>query len=315
MGSLVKELIDRAQRLADRVDAGYRTRALEALDEACQWYASQVPWNGLKKTEDFHASGEFLILPDRVNHPIRLFDRTNSRPIDPGEFLERREPGAYAARTPGAPCVWRNFGISPVAKDMSTAGTLHFSTVASEAISVQIRGLVLDTNASGTANEFYEARETVEMAGVTESSVNTYTKIVSIQKDAATTYDVSCGTAADGLLARIPAWETRPRYRRIQLQPAANGVVVELAYFRRPDRLTSEDDPLDPAINEEALVWRAAGNLHWMDNEQQAAQGAWSKANEALIIKRNEEQTFGERDMHIEPWVGYMYLESEYWLD
>jgi hypothetical protein len=315
MGSLVKDLIDRAQKLANRVDPGYRDRALEALDEACQWYASQVPWDSLKKTEDFTASGEFLILPDRVGKVVRLFDRTNQRPIEAGEFLERRMPSAYAARTTGQPCIWRDFGISPIAKDLSAASVLQFSTTASEGIDIQIRGLVQDTAASGTALEFYEVRETLTMAGVTQASANTYSKIVSIQKDHSTAEDVIVGTVADGQLARIPSWESRPRYPKLQLQPASSGTQVEVGFFRRPDRLTSEDDPLDPAINEEAVVWRTAGNLHWMDNEGQSAQGAWSKANEALAIKRNQEQTFGEKDHHIQPWVGYMSLESEYWLD
>jgi len=313
MTALVKHLIDRSQRLANRVDAAYRQRALEALDEAVQWYASQVPWDALKKVEEFSADGEFLLLPDRVNKIVRVFDRTNSRPVDPGAFLERRSPGAYGDRSSGAPRVWREFGYSPVAVDPATDAQIHVSTPASEAVSVQIRGLVNDTTASGTAMEFYEARETLELAGATESSSNTYTRIVSFQKDYKTEEDVLFGTATDGLIARIPGWETRPRYQRIQFQPIPSGETLELAYFRRPDRITSEDDPLDPAINEEAVVWRTVGNLHWMDQQPQAAQGAWSKAGEALIIKKNEEETFGEKDFHIEPWLGYLNLEDEYW--
>lgn len=313
--SLVKDLIDRVQRIADRVDPTYRIRTLDSLDEAQQWYASQIPWDALKRIEDFQASGEFLVLPDRVNKVIRIGDRTNARPLDAGEFFERATPGAYYQRSTGAPCRWRPMGYVATVKELSTAAQLHVSSTQSETISVQVRGLVSDSTASGTALEFYEAKETMTLVGATLASTNTYTSIIALQKDKGTASDVLIGTAADGLLARIPSWEARPLYHKIQLQPVPTGQTLEVAYFRRPDRLTSEQDPMDPSINEEAIVWRAAGNLHWMDNEGQAAERAWQKANEVIALKRNEEETFGEKDFHIEPWQGYMDLESEYWRD
>ena len=313
--TLIKDLIDRIQRIADRVDPSYRVRALDSLDEAMQWYASQVPWDGLRRIEDFYAGSEFLTMPDRVNKIIRIGDRTNSQPLDAGEFFERRRPGAYFQKTTGAPCEWRDMGLVPLGKEITTAAALHVSSTQSEAIDVQIRGLVSDTTASGTALEFYEAKETVSLAGVTATSSNSYTKIYAIQKDKGTTADVLVGNATDGQLARIPSWETRPMYRRIQLSPIPTGQTLEVEYFRRPDRLASENDPLEASVNEEALMWRAAGNLMWMDNEPQAAERAWQKAGEAVAVKRNEEETFGEKDFHVEPWAGYMALENEYWWD
>lgn len=311
--SLVKDLIDRAQRLADRVDPSYRIRALDGLDEAMQWYASQVPWDALKRTEDFVASGEFLILPDRINKIIRIGDRTNARPLDPGEHFERRRSGAYFQRTSGAPCEWRPLGYVPTVKDLSVAAPLHISSTSSESIAIQIRGLISDSTASGTALELFEAKETLTLAGVTLASTNSYTTIISIQKDKGTAADVLIGTAADGQIARIPSWESRPLYHKVQFSPVPTGQTLEVTYFRRPDRLTSEDDPIEASVNEEALVWRAAGNLHWMDNEGQAAERAWQKANEVVVLKRNEEETFGEKDFTVSPWLGYVNLEDEFW--
>lgn len=313
--ALIKDLIDRVQRLADRVDPSYRVRTLDALDEAQQWYASQIPWDSLQEIEDFFVNTEFLTFPDRVNKIIRIGDRTNSRPLDAGEFMERRTPGSYFQRTKGAPREWRPMGRVSTVKELSVATLLYVHSTASEAIAVQVRGLVSDSTASGTALEFYEAKETLTLAGASLASVNTYSKVISIQKDKGTAEDILISTPADGLIARIPSWESRPLYQKVQFSPVPNGVTLEVAYFRRPDRITSENDPLEPSINEEAIMWRAVGNLHWTDNEGQAAERAWQKANEVIALKRNEEETFGEKDFHIEPWQGYMDLESEYWRD
>jgi hypothetical protein len=311
--TLVKDLIDRVQRIADRVDPSYRVRVLDSLDEAQQWYSSQVPWDALKRIEDFQSTGEFLTLPDRVNKIIRIGDRTNARPLNPGEFFEHRRSGAYFQRTTGAPLEWRDMGFVATVKDLSAAAVIHVSSTASEAIAVQVRGLVSDSTASGTSLALYEAKETMSLVGATLASTNTYTTIIAIQKDKGTTNDVLIGTAADGQIARIPSWEARPMYRKVQFSPVPSGQALEVVYFRRPDRITSENDALDPAVNEEALMWRAAGNLHWMDNEGQAAERAWQKANEVIALKRNEEETFGEKDFTVSPWLGYVNLEDEFW--
>lgn len=313
--SLLKDLIDRTQRLADRVDPSYRGRALDALDEAVQWYASQMPWRALQRTEDFFALGQYLVLPDRVNKVITIGDRTNSRPLNPGDSFERRRPGSHFQKTPGASFEWRTMGYAPLVKEMAGETQLLFSTATSEAINVSIAGLVNDTAASGTALALREAKEVISLGGSTEASTQVYTRITSIQKDKGTTNDLVIGSAADGLLSRIPSWETRPLFRNIELSPRSSGQTMEVTYFRRPDRLTQESDTIDPGINEEAILWRAVGNMHWIDQEGQQAERAWKKASEAAIAKRTEEETFGEIDLHVEPWAGYMSLENEFWYD
>ena len=92
---------------------------------------------------------------------------------------------------------------------------------------------------------------------------------------------------------------------------------LEVEYFRRPDRLTSENGAIDASIDEEALIWRAAGNLHWVDQEGQQAQRAWGKADEILEAKKNVEETFGEKDFHAEPLFP-SYFDQEFlnwWTD
>ncbi len=206
-------------------------------------------------------------------------------------------------------------GLSPVASAPSTDSALLIHSTASEAINVTIRGLVFDPSAANTALELYEAQETVALGGITETSVNTYREVLAIQKDKGTTADVVVGTALDGQISRIPSWEARPLFRRIEFYPVPSGQTLEVQYFRRPDRITKESDAVDPSVDEEALVWRAAGNMHWTDNEGQAAGIAWRKAEEILLRVRNEEDTFGEKDHTIDMWGSYMSLENGYWTD
>ncbi len=313
--TLIADLIDRVQQIADRVDPSFRERALSSLDEAQQWYASQVPWDGLKRNEDFFVNSEFLILPDRVNKVIRIGDRTNSRELDPGEFFERRVSGAYFQKTTGAPQEWRDRGFVSTVKPLSADAQLFVSSTVSDGIAIQITGRVNDTTASGTALELFEARESLTLGGATLTSANSYRRVISIQKDKGTAADILIGTANEGLIARIPSWEARPMYRRVQFHPVPTGQTLDVGYFRRPDRITSENDALEPSVNEEALMWRAAGNLMWMDNEPAAAERAWQKAAEVVAVKRNEEETFGEKDFHVEMWGSYMALENEFWWD
>jgi hypothetical protein len=204
----------------------------------------------------------------------------------------------------------------PLIVDLDTDSTLHISQTTSEGIDVQVHGLVFDSTASGTALELYEAKETVSMAGVTQTTTNSNRKIIAIQKEKNTTSDIIVGRGSDGkMISRIPGWETRPLFQKVQFTPVPTGQTVEVAYFKRPSRIVSESDALDPGVNEEAVVWRTVGNLHWMDNETQSAQVAWAKAEEVISIKRNEEQLFGEKDHHVEPSCSYMDLENEYWED
>lgn len=310
--ALVKDLIDRVQRLVDRVDPSFRGRALSALDEAVQWYASRAPWDSLQREEDIYTNGtQFLVLPDRVQRPVWIADVTNSRHIQPGGQWHSRVPGPFLQKTVGSAREWRPYGTVPVIKQPE-GETLTFSTTVSDGIDITVRGLVQDTTASGTALEFYEAQETLTMAGVSQATSNTYQEILAIQKDKNSTADVTATLTTSGdQVVRIPSWASRPLYQQIQLlfKPSA-GTQLRMGYFRRPDRLVAEGDGVDPAINEEAVMWRAAGNLHWIDNEGQAAQLAWQRAEEIVTNLKNVEETFGEKDHGVDMWETYLGLED-----
>lgn len=314
MPSLISDLIDKAQRLADREDPGKRINVQDAIDEAVQWHALRLPWESLKETEDFIAvaGSREVTLPDRVGKVIRLGDRTNFNNINSGDQWARRMPGAFLQRTTGNIFEWRDAGLAPVTSQPATDTTLTLHTTASEAMSVFVRGLVRDTTSSGTPLEFVPTQETVVLAGESQPSANLYTRIISIQKPRNSNNDlIAVNSQSLARISRIPTWESRPLFPRIQVHyiPSVN-TLIEVQYFKRPDRIVSENDSLEPAVNEEAILWRAAGNLHWADQEGQQAERAWAKADEVLVAMKNQEDTFGEKDFHVEPWIGYFNLEG-----
>lgn len=312
--NLVADLIDRVQQLAGRVDASHRDRVRTALDEAIQWFASRVPWDSLKEHEDFRSGGSRdLILPDRVNKVITISDAETFTAMSGGDHWEKRTPGAFLQDASGQPQEWRDFGYVPVISQPATDTTLSFQSTVSEGFDVHLRGLVRDTTASGTALELYEVQETIRLDN--ESAVataNAYVRVLGIQKPKFTVADVHVTDDTSTLkISRIPAWETRPLFRRIQLHFVPTARPFRVNYFKRPDRLTTETDAIDPGINEEAVVWRAVGNISFIENEDNAAGVAWGKAEDIIEKMKTMEETFGEKDSHIAPWIGYLNLESQ----
>ena len=314
--NLITDLIDRAQRLGARVDSSKRAEALTAFDEAIQWYAGRVPWDALIRSEDFFTNGvRDLVLPDRVLRVINVMDAANATPVDAGDEWEVRTPGAFAQDTTGQVAEWRPGGFVPVIAQPTTDTTLSVEASVSESYSVYVRGLVRDTAASGTSLEFYEVQEEIMITSESSvSSANAYTEVLSIQKPKFTTSNILVTNNQAGTrISRIPAWEARPLFQKIQLHFVPVGSIpMRIRFYTRPNRITAETDAIEPGINEEAIIWRATGNLHWSDNEDQAAERAWAKAQEALSDVKSVEESFGEKGLQIQPWLGYLQMEGLY---
>jgi len=311
MASLIAHLIDRVQQLADRVDSTYRPRCLNAIDEAQQWYAVSSPWDALYERETFLTSGsEALVLPDRVCKILRVADLDEMTPIDAGG----NDWGEYAThlnKTKGLPFEWRPAGSASVLRQPEVPDYLVLTPSVSESFDVLMRGLVQDTGASGTALEFYEAQETINIASDSPvTSTTSWARIDNISKARATSADLKVDLAGGGTVSRIPSWGTRPLFQKIEFLFIPDGVKqVRVEYYRRPQRITDENQALDASVNEDVLAWRAAGNLHWMDQEGQAAQVAWAKADQLIAKEMSREETFGDRDHGVQP--GFSYLERE----
>lgn len=312
--SLVKDLIDEVQRLANRVSATERSRAREALNRALNKYAQRIPWKSLRRTETFVTDGtRFMVFPERVAKVIEIADKTELSRISPDVHMVENHPTDYLGDVAGRPCVWREAGIVPINKQPTTDTKLTLTASASEVFSVEIYGTVRDASESGSSLELYRLRETVSITDDTDTlTVNDFVDIHAISKDRSTdTYLQVKDNASGKVISRIMGPEANPIYRRIEfdLVPTA-GRQILVEYFTHPDRIDSELQPLDPSLNLDFLVWTAVGDLHWLLKETQNAQVAWAKANEILAEEANKERTFGENAESITPDFTYFDLED-----
>jgi len=309
MTTQIGHLIDRIQATADRQDSALRTKTLHALDEAVQWYARRAPWDGLfEPGEDFLTNGsEFLVLPERVARVVRVADRSNSQPVEPGGNDWERYPTFLQRTTGGTSAEWRPAGVVPVTRQPESAGVVTFSPDVSESFSVYVRGLVRDSNASGTALELYDVLETVVISSAADASTtNSFVRVDEVSKKYASKANITVKYSDGSVVGRIPSWSMGPSYQRIQLFNIPNaGTILSIAYKRRPDRLTAEEQVIDPGINLDAIIWRASGNIHWQDQETEAANMAWRKADEIVGQILTEEVSQGDRDYQIDIWGSY----------
>ncbi len=314
MPTLIADLIDRVQLRADNVDTRKRARVLDALDEAVQWYVGRVPMSARLRNETFLASGsEFMVFPDRVLQVLEIGDLSNQRIIEPGSQFRRRAPGAFFNKTSGTAYEWERAGVVSVIAQPHSDTTLTVQANVSDSFDCYVRGLVRDTTASGTPLELQEIEETISITNSeTNLTVNLFVNITDITKQRPTVANLNITENLNSrLISRIPLWEGRPLYKRIRFVyvPPVN-TQIDVEYYRRPDRLHSETQGIDIDIDEEALIWRAAGNLHWMDQEGQSAQRAWQLAEQILTTAKTVEEQFGEQDFHVEPTNFYFDAEG-----
>lgn len=308
----VKSLIDEILRLANRVSATERNRALEALNRAVGKYAQRIPWPGLKRAEIFVTDGtRFMIFPERVAKITQMADVSDALPFRPEEHFIHNIGAPYLNDTAGTPCVYRELGIVPVVRQPLTDSALTFSTPASEAMSCDVFGTIRDTSASGSMLEFFEVRETVVLAGAAVATTNRFVEVKALHKDRDTDNRVDVADYTGKVIARLFPQKGGAGYRRIEfdLVPGA-GRRVKVEYFTFPDRINSELQPIDPAINLQYLTWLAVGDIHWMLKETQNAQIAWAKAEQFLQEEASKERTFGENNDSVLPSFTYYDLET-----
>jgi hypothetical protein len=311
--AIVKDLIDEVQRLANRVSPTERSRAREALNRALAKYAQRIPWKSLRRTETFLTDGtRFMVFPDRVVKVIEIADVQEQARIRPDVHFIENHGATYLGDVAGRPCVWRESGIVPLIAQPATDTTFTVAAGASETITVELWGTVRDASESGSALELYEVRETVNLTGSAVVTSNSFVDLRAISKDRSTTNFVTVTDDNSGkVAARIMGQQANAAYRRIEFEtvPGA-GRTVRVEYFTAPDRIDSELQAIDPAINERYLVWVAVGDLHWILKETQNAQVAWAKADEILAQEANKERTFGENAESITPDFTYQNLED-----
>lgn len=292
-----------------------RGRALKALDRALQGWGEKRPWEDLRRYETVITNGtRFLTLPSRVREIIDIVDESQGCDVTPGQHWGRNRTSTWTTdRSDTSPRQWRKIGVAATIQPLSEDSQLEINTTVSEVFNVLITGLGRDTTASGTAMELFHIQDALAMSGTGATVTSkTFAEVHSIEKGTFdTTADVVIKQFTNGApLARIYSEDRRPNYQRVEwlyVPPAGKKMRVE--YYIRPDRLASEGTVLPTAIDREYLVWSVVGAMHWMNNEPQAAQTAWQRAELIMQEAAIAERTQGENAMRIEP--NWMYENME----
>lgn len=284
MSSQLSQIFSDAKKLASNNDQGLDDFLLGAATRAQRYWAERLPWPDLERRERFAAPGDRqIVFPARAYALLTLVDVTNNFEIERGGHFEDNQD--FVNKTGGHAFHWRPYGITPVAPQPQTDTALTIQAGASESMQVFVQGLVRDTSQSGTALELYEAQETVTLSD--ENSVDTannYVEVFAVEKPYNTENNVTVTNKQDGkVIARIPHWDTQIRYPRIETDLAIPaGTTLEALFLAHPQDITGTGQPLHPSVDEDFMVWRLCGDLHWIKNNQQAARLAWGKADEVV---------------------------------
>lgn len=309
-------LITESQRLAGRVDSNFNDRSRRWLNEAQTEWVQSVPWPTLVRTETFACDGTAqLVLPPRVLTVKWLLDRTNKRPVAPNDQLDKEYAAPMVNGTAGNIDYWKEYGVVPVARQPAATGKLSLYTTASDSFSFYVAGLVENTAASGTAEQYYYVQETVVVSTTgTYQTANNYVRVDVLGKDDFTNGDVVVTDASSNLLARIPQYAYQSEYKVLQfvLVPTA-GTLVDVAYIQRPPPLVDNAQQPPPAVDTEYLIWYAAGMLHQAQpGQEQAAATKLARAAEILQRRIAKEKKHGDKDWRGIPDPSYWGSEDYY---
>lgn len=316
MSQEVGQLIDTALQLANRSSAQYRTRALYAVDRAVRYFADRMPWPSLRKEETFRSDGtNHFTFPQRVRHIISIGDQERGHYVQPGTQLTKQYPTfTLSGRSVGS---WQHsdLGVVPVISAPATDTYLDISTPQSESQIVHVVGLVRDSTASGTPLELYEAQETVYLTGTNATSTNQFAEILKIEKDTLDAdQDVLVKYTYNGKpVSRIMHNERAPQYKRVEFLGTPNvGDRFVCQYYTNPEKIVAEDVVLDPAIDSDVILWRVVGDLHWINSEGEAANGAWSKAEDKLLVLKSAQEAVNQGFTQFIPWAPFVDPEDDW---
>jgi len=308
-------LISHAQQRAGRVDSGYDARTLNFLNEAVTRWAIAKPWDTLKRVVDMPTTGERdLVFPDYVAHVSWLADKSNTKQLDHRTRWDRDFTSSYLSDAEGSASLWKEAEISAVYRQPSTPSVINFvSTSSGESFAAHITGLLQDTNASGTAGEFYFGEEVCTAdSGGTCASTRVFQNIISVGKTGVTTGYVTVNEGSTEL-AKISPNRWTGKYRKVQLMtiPGA-GTIFRCGVLVAPPQLTKATHVPHPSINVDYLIWYAAGLIHKAQGDTQIAEICLARADRILARTDQQEKTAGDKDWNAAPDYGYWNSE-QYW--
>lgn len=296
-----------AQRLAGRVDTDFNDRTRRWLNEAQEQWAIAVPWPTLVVEEDFTSFGtRQLVLPQRVKQVQWVADKTNRRPLDASNAFDREFPSSFLGDTPGAPFFWREVGVQAVIAQ-PVVGALSVRTTASDVFSVYLEGLAEDTSASGTPNQYFVAREQINVSssGV-HSGATLFRELHTIGKDDYTPADVVVRDTSSNVISRISAHAYRAEYRRIEfVHIPTSGTVFRVRYLRAPTPLVEAWHIPHTSVDTEYLIWHASSLVHEAQGQAELAAIKMARAKEILDRRIYKESSHGDRDYRALPEPSY----------
>jgi hypothetical protein len=311
----LSDLVTEAQRLAGRVDPNWYSRTARWINEAQEQWSIGVPWNTLIEEESFISDGApDLLLPSRVQTVMWIADTANARPLIKSDHWEREIPNEFLKASTGTTFLYREVGVDAVIKPSFSSDRLLIEATATDTASIYIEGLATDSAASGYADALYRASETIDVINLsTYTTANVYVKVDVIGKDKYTVGDYIIRGGGVGTLARLNSVDLRTKYRHLELAPIpAAGTVLYVQYLKAPTPLTALSQCPHPAIDEEYLIWYAAGMIRESQGETQQAAGCLARAQQILERRIYKERMFGDKDLRAMPDPNYWNDEDQY---
>lgn len=305
LGSMVTE----AQRVAGRVDAGFDARTRNWINQAFREWQKRVPTQLVTTEQDFTLQGNLdLYLPTQVAKINYVVDVTNKSPVNRTEDWDRRDPAAWIEETGGKAVAWREVGVSPVAKQPSSASQVFFTPQAPEAVVCFVQGLASDTTASNPGMATYLAAEYVTCPSSVETSGSIqFTKIHSISKSAQTSGDITVSyTSAGETVARLFRDDYRSEYRHIQLlNVPTDGTQIRVSYSLYYPPLSDDNQVPPPGVDSDFLIYKAASKIHKAQGQNEDASAAIAMAEAIIRDKTEMEKTKGDQFVDITPDTYY----------
>lgn len=313
-------LIDRGQELADRKDTSWDGRCTRFVNEAIKQWSTKLPWPTLQRAEDFtfnsrESTGRVLTLPQYVQKVLRVADDTNNVVLRPGNSPDLDFPNKHLDNAAGAALFYRELGFAALHKQPASAAAIRVQSTASDAATIYVSGLALDTSASGTPDELYLTREEIITSGSSiTSGSKLFVRVDTIGKDVdSSNSDILVSTAADGQLARLCQDDEQTRYRQLELlNGPPDGTIFQIEYLLKPHPLRATNDHAPPAVDPDYIIWYVASMIHRAQGNIQEAEVLLARANEILEREATFEKNAGDQDFRSFPEPLYWAGENQY---
>jgi hypothetical protein len=242
-------------------------------------------------------------LPIRFDKPLRLFDLTNNRKINPRTEEEYFEENisAISSAEESDPDSYRIYGVSGSVTPLATTGdTVKVKSSSSSdtgSIKVRIEGyidsarLILDdeeiTISTGSPTTYVAGTKTF------------YGKLTKITKSANTVGYISVANSAGTVIETIPPDERVVIHKVLKLGKIPDGTNSMRLLFKSKVRELVNDYDCPFTECDRYLIFDALGFALKQDKEDQRAQFAWDRAVEALkAILANQNNKLGPDFQH-----------------